>query len=293
MKQPRSILLLAFGLLAVSVLGQSSKDSLSYQTILFRVTKPHSPNVSYLFGTHHAFGQTFFDSLTTAKQCLYACDVLIKENIHVPGQTATDVINNRETETNWAKYVSKIDLAFIRNLFATSPTDYNKLTPAEMHAFLIRYYNQTVCLGQDSSDTFLTLDDYIGQIAEEQNIALMGLETTEDQLEMINQDVAGMPKKVHKKRLHMAIEKIKAPSQNNCSETDWYRNMHIDYQLNNSCTNTLMLTNRNENWMKTILPALEIKNCFIVLGLSHLKFTCGLINQLREQGYEVRPIQVN
>ena len=95
---------------------------------------------SYIFGTHHAFEKSFFDSLTKANQALASCDLLIKENLNIPGKMAEDIINQRTNKTEWNKYLSKKDLTFIQNLFATSPTDYSKMTPTEMHVFLSRYF---------------------------------------------------------------------------------------------------------------------------------------------------------
>jgi uncharacterized protein YbaP (TraB family) len=37
---------------------------------------------------------------------------------------------------------------------------------------------------------------------------------------------------------------------------------------------------------------LENRNCFIAVGLSHLMYKCGLINQLKELGYTITPIEI-
>jgi uncharacterized protein YbaP (TraB family) len=44
--------------------------------------------------------------------------------------------------------------------------------------------------------------------------------------------------------------------------------------------------------MKQIKDLIEKKNCFIAVGLSHLMYECGLINQLTELGYTITPIEV-
>lgn len=137
-------------------------------------------------------------------------------------------------------------------MFSSSPTNVDKMTPAELYTFLNRYYNQQVCLTKQSSDTTLSLDDHIGAKAEQLNLSLIGLETTEEQIELINNDIEGMPRKVHKKRLATVIEKIKSKDSTYCEETDWYVNREIDYQLKQPCRNALILTDRNNNWMKMI-----------------------------------------
>ncbi|WP_200979683.1 TraB/GumN family protein [Echinicola sp. 20G] len=273
-----------------TVSGKCCNETLPLRTVLFKVTKSNSGKTSYLFGTHHAFGKPFFDSLDNANQVLAACDVLIKENLNIPGHTAQDIINGRIEKTKWTKLLDQEDLAFIENLFASSPTDFQKMSPTELYVFLTRYFKEQVCLGKDPASTYLSLDDYIGSKAEELDMELLGLETSEEQIEMINKDVEGMPRKVHKRRLSMIIEQIRSNNSQNCGETDWYDQMDIDYQLAQPCRNTLMLSDRNYKWMKTIQKSLETNNCFIAVGLSHLMYECGLIKQLQNLGYTVSPI---
>lgn len=267
-----------------------SQDTLS-GTILFKITHPESAHTSYLFGTHHAFGKAFFDTLSMASEALKSCDLVLKENLNIPGETADNIIHTRSEETNWKSFLQKDDLLYLQQLFANNST-FPKMTPAELHAFLIRRYNQTVCLQQDEEDNSTSLDDYIGRLAESWNTPLLGLETTADQLRYINEDIAGMPAKVHKNRLHTIINLLQTQDNSSCSSTDWYSAMNFDYQLQAPCTNTLMLTDRNNRWMKTLESKLQTNNCFIAVGLSHLMYECGLINQIRELGYTVSPVAV-
>ena len=270
--------------------NEISTDTLN--TVLFKVTSSKNDKVSYLFGTHHAFGKSFFDALVNANQALDSCELMIKENLNILGHLAEDIINSRTTRTKWHKYLKKEDLLFVQNLFASSPTDYDKMTPTEMYAFLNRYFKQQVCLAKDPADTSLSLDDYVALKAKQKNIKLVGLETTEEQIELINKDVEGMPRRNHERRLSNIIDKIRSKNDNDCAETDWYTRMQMDYQLNKPCSNTLVLTDRNNKWIGDIKNFLETSNCFIAVGLSHLMYECGLINQLKELGYTITPMKV-
>ncbi len=268
----------------------SSEDTI--HSILWEISSPQSKHRSYLFGTHHAFGKHFFDSLHIAKQKLLSSDILLKENINIPGRSAADIINKRSKHTKWPRFLNKNSQQYVEALFAKSETDYRKLSPAELHAFLGRYYRENVCGAKQPSDSFLTLDDYIEQLAAAQNIQLLGFETLEEQIKLINQDVKGMPAKVHKKRLDRLVERLQNNNREECGEVAWYRNMEMDYQLDRVCRNSLILSDRNDKWLLEMEPYLKTQNCFIAVGLSHLMFECGLINQLRELGYQVRPIPV-
>lgn len=270
----------------------AKRDTLKTNTVLFKVTHPYFQNVSYLFGTHHAFGKPFFDSLKFAENALLSSDVLIIENIISPGHLAVDVINERTSATKWKKYLDDDDYQFVLNLFASSNLKFDKMTPAELFAFLSRHYKEEVCIGKESTANYFSLDDYIASLAQDHRIDVIGLETTEEQLDLINSDVKGMPRKVHKKRLSGMIARIKSESRDLCAEVDWYRNMDFDFRLNQPCQNALVLTDRNERWMVDLQDYFKSKNCFVAVGLSHLMFECGLINQLTKQGYIIEPVRI-
>lgn len=270
----------------------ASIDTLETKTILYKVTHPDHQHVSYLFGTHHAFGKPFFDSLQSATEALLSSDIMIKENLNIPGHLAEDIINKRASTTKWKKYLDKDDNAFIRALFASSNLDFDKMTPAELYAFLSRYYKERICVGKEPNANYFSLDDYIGTLAAQSQITVVGLETTEEQVALINEDLKGMPRKVHKKRLERMIARIRSESDDHCAEIDWYSNMDFDFRLNQPCSNALVLTDRNEKWMAQIRDHFAAKNCFVAVGMSHLMFECGLINQLSDLGYSIEPIPV-
>lgn len=62
--------LLYLTLTSTYLIGQNGNDTLSVKTILFKITSQSSNKISYIFGTHHAFGKSFFDSLIKADQAL-------------------------------------------------------------------------------------------------------------------------------------------------------------------------------------------------------------------------------
>lgn len=276
--------------LAMSPPVSDSHDKVS--TVLFEVRSDEMDNVSYLFGTHHAFGNTFFDSLQNAHQALLSAKTLIKENLDIPGHLAEDIINRRTATTDWSKYLTKRAIPLVDSIFSKSEVDLDKVTPTELHVILSRYYNERICQAKALGDSVLTLDDYIGALGRQQGLQLIGLETTEEQLALIAKDVEGMPRKVHKRRLQELIERIRLQDRNACSQTDWYKEMEFDLQLDQPCQNTLMLTERNDEWMLEIDRQLQAGSCFIAVGFSHLMFECGLINQLKQLGYSVQPIPV-
>lgn len=273
-------------------LAQNEVKSLQTNTVLYKVSHPDLIKTSYLFGTHHAFGKPFFDSLHNATEALSSSTLLIKENLNLPGQLAEDYINKRTETIKWKKYLSPQDLAYVQNILSGSRVNIDKMSPAELYAFLGRRYKERICLDKDSTATYFSLDDYIGSIAENNGIQVIGLETTEEQIRLINEDVKGMPRKVHKKRLRNMVSQLRSGNKDHCTEIDWYSEMNFDFKLSEPCQNALILGDRNKKWMINIQNHLQTDDCFIVIGLSHLMFECGLINQLQELGYIITPIPI-
>ena len=276
------------------VSAQHILENSDYNTIFFEVTHPESNNVSYLFGTHHAFSKSFFDTLDIPKEKLKESNMVILESIDIPGQNSEDIINARMKTTNWKKYLSQEDLIYTQDLLQKGPVNFNKLTPTELYVTLARVYNIKVCATRTDDDSNLTLDGYIGSIAKQNNATTIGLETVKEQLEIINKDVAGMPRKVHKKRLSSLINLLRNNTKTRrCEDSETYKNQEFTYNLEDECQNNLMLTDRNNKWMQTIPEKMMNNNCFIAVGLSHLRFKCGLITQLSEKGFIIKPIKTN
>lgn len=54
----------------------------------------------------------------------------------------------------------------------------------------------------------------------------------------------------------------------------------------------LMVRQRNENWMQTLPPLLDMGGAFVLVGAGHLPGKQGLIALLRTRGYIVQPVQL-
>ncbi|NVK52839.1 MAG: TraB/GumN family protein [Flavobacteriaceae bacterium] len=287
------------GIFLITVIGfqlnaQHALEKNDYKTIFFKVTHPETNNVSYLFGTHHAFSKSFFNTLDIPKKKLKESNMVILESIDIPGQNSEDIINARLETTNWKKYLSQDNLVYAQNLLKKGPIAFDKLTPTELYVTLARVYNIKVCSARTDNDSNLTLDGYIGSVAKQNSIKTIGLEMVNEQLKIINKDVEGMPRKVHKKRLRNLINLLRNNIKTrSCKECETYKNQKFTYNLEDDCQNSLMLTDRNNKWMQVIPDKIMNNNCFIAVGLSHLRFKCGLISQLTEKGFLITPLKTN
>lgn len=79
-----------------------------------------------------------------------------------------------------------------------------------------------------------------------------------------------------------------------------YKTMNMDCLLKTDnifhiggTVSKILIDNRNLRWITPLVQNIENKSVIIAVGLGHLFGKNGLINLLREQGYEVTPVKLN
>ena len=81
--------------------------------------------------------------------------------------------------------------------------------------------------------------------------------------------------------------------QEKCAYANKYRNFEISYQFDIECPNNILIKQRNLEWMKKLADLIRSQNCFVVVGNDHLKWKCGLLEQLKELGFIVKPVNLD
>jgi uncharacterized protein YbaP (TraB family) len=70
----------------------------------------------------------------------------------------------------------------------------------------------------------------------------------------------------------------------------------LDALLNSDATTnqyrTVLLDNRNRNWIPIMQKKMAEKSMFFAVGAGHLSGPFGVINLLQDQGYKLSPIRV-
>ena len=88
--------------------------------------------------------------------------------------------------------------------------------------------------------------------------------------------------------------------ESQCLFANQYTSFNLDYKFTTSCNSNLLeisasnelVKSRNTSWMKKIPFLLENNNCFIAVGLMHLYYDCGLLEQLKKLGYKVEKVEM-
>jgi len=263
-------------------------------TILWSVTDTASKNTSFLLGTYHQIGNSFVDSLPEIQNALFSSNLAIFESID-NGEKIRAYLNGRNDNLEYLNNLKKSDIKFLQSLASDWAVPISKLKPMELLTKLQQVYFETQCGSVKPTDRWNHFDDYLIYLAQSRNITIMGLESDSLQTENISAFAPDVTWKSVKKPIHTWVKNIKGSKHTKkyCQNVIDYMNMSFNYQFDEKCGENPMLKGRNDEWMKILPTLIQENNCFIAVGLLHLYGDCGLIMQLREQGYVVTEINLS
>jgi uncharacterized protein len=264
--------------------------STAQHTILWKVTKPGNAHLSYLLGTFHTLGESFIDSFPVVKDRLLASDMLVSEAV-VDRQHVADQYKDRTASDSLSLMVSADDLALIKKIFAKSSFDIEKMTPAELLLNLGIYYYQWGCVPRSLNDKW-TCDEYIQMIARQNNKPAFYFEEDTMQDALLKRQSSYINWKYFHKMAPAVLRlyrRSSAPS-GYCKPVWDFMAFDIDYDFGKKCQNPELVEDRNNRWMIQLPALLDQHNCFVDVGMQHLCNRCGLIMQLKAQGYVVEPV---
>ncbi|WP_454879672.1 TraB/GumN family protein [Sphingobacterium detergens] len=272
------------------------------KTLLWKVSKNGSENISYLFGTFHQVNPDFFDSLSIANLHLKNSEILFVEAYSDPNTDTTEAEQNKDAALfeawNKEKWKSKLNsrqfVIFEKFVNSKWVDEYvYKLHPAQL-MFLLQYmYIQGVCdtLNRSSYDP---IDTRITQIGLEHKLTVIGLDKNQAQdIKISTEKDKSLSLKNTLKQDVIYIDYILKKNTDNPTAKILrdYKNKNLDYSLNKSIKgNSYLLNERNNKWMAQLTESFNTKNCFVAVGFRHLCYKTGLIQQLRREGYKVEPV---
>ena len=288
-------------IVSLLILSLVTNFAIAQNTILWSVTKPNSDKTSYILGTYHQMGNSFVDEKPLIKELLAKSDLVIFESVENIQENIVDVLMNRTDDFSYKEILQKDDVDFLENYSKDWKIPIHKLKPGELIIKLQQEIGKNECGTIRPTDTSNQMDDYLQSLAEKQNIPIAGLETYADQMKAINTNAADKEEFTWVKAKdiihHLVLDaqtKNKKRLKQICAIATSYMKMKLDYQLNARCAeNDEIFAKRNQKWMPQIKKSIEEnKTVFIAVGLYHLYFECGIVSQLRKEGYKVEPIKL-
>jgi uncharacterized protein YbaP (TraB family) len=267
----------------------SGKDE---NTLLWEISGKGLKQPSYLFGTFHMMCKDdiqFSDNLLNAIQ--YSKEVYFEMDLDDAANTlgAMFFMNMKDGKTLRDFYTEeeylKLETYFLDSL-RTSLKTFHKMKPSFLEAFL--YPKMMPCKNMSGVEQELL------KIAAKDKKEIKGFETIAFQVSVFD----SIPYDVQAKSLLKTIDSIDAYKVQFGKMVKVYKMQQID-QLEAMFTDEtfgikdgldVLLDKRNINWVEQLKTILPNNNIFMAVGAGHLVGKKGLIELLRKEGYELRPI---
>lgn len=295
---------MAFGLVLVLFSFPLAFSQNKPHTLLWEISKKGSDQKSYLFGTFHEVNPDFFDSIKVANEYLKKSKVLLVEAYDSPNPDSLKIQAQKAkaSMSSWNK--AKWDLllnatqkekfaAYVKSPYSDEEL-YNN-SPQLLTFILLRNYYQGICDTANRS-SYETMDSRIINLGLKNNLKVMGLE--KNQINIINTNFKADAMFSDNSSLNMILELMDYITKGNTNTEVAklllnYKKFDINYRLGtiSKSTDQILLV-RNNNWMKAIPGHIDQNPCFIAVGFKHLMLKTGLIEQLRQLGYTVKPVKI-
>lgn len=257
-------------------------------TLLWKISRSGSNNISYLFGTYHLTGAAFIDSFPAIAEKLNASGLVVTESLINTDEIKT-YYNSRPSSDTLSQLLSKEQMQWLQEAL-NNKYDASRLSAGELYVLLSAAYQRRVCRGGRKDS--LPADLYIQQLAQRNGKEQFYLE--KNQPEILRQSSAAITWNIFKRQAPGLLEKYRAGTYdaNACLMSVEYTTLEPKYNFRQPCPSAIPLEERNRSWMQEMIPLLTAKNCFIAVGYQHLLYKCGLIQQLIKAGYSVEPVDM-
>lgn len=267
----------------------------SMNTLLWKVQMKGNPNVSYIFGTYHTVSPNFFDSLKIPTTKLAESDILfIEEQKTVYDNSKIDLQKEKWDVTKWRSVLSKTqDSIFTQFVLKSEETNLYNYSPLLVLLNLNSLYTKFFCETEPYTD--MLMDHHIESLARKLNKTVLSLDTI--QTEILNSASTLYTYQQTSLLISGCIRYMSNMLNENLEDCDLfyqYKKLDIDYQLDTDFTKSeaisVLLVERNNRWVHKLKDSFLKKKCFAAVGLRHLFYKQGLIQQLRNLGFIVEPV---
>lgn len=268
------------------------------KTLLWEITRPGAPHKSYLFGTFHEVGPVFFTTLTAATEHLKNAEVLLVEEASGPSAAVPEPMAYLSvwSKAQWESLLTTEQHAIFEDFIQRAERpDFYRLPPLVLARTITGMYFQEFCAAENMSAE--SMDYGIEKLALQQQKPVQSLD--ENQVELLKSTSLSLDSSqnaVYARQSTDLMDKMLTDDMSGCRLLNLYKNFDVDYQLDTDLTQSPdfspLLIDRNNRWLVTLEAVLRTRACFIAVGLRHLFYRQGLIEQLRARGYKVRPVPV-
>lgn len=277
----------------LSIFAQQD-DSLQ-SSLLWEIKGKKVKSPSYIMGTMHMIPKEKFLFPEHAKQKVRNSEVLVME---IGGITENaNIVQHMMLDTGIVfDYFSDAQLDTLFR-YTKKELDYDeekmRLMFGKMKPLVIMQLLSKNAFGENPESYELTLEE----IAKTDSLEIKGLETIEEQVAIFDEIPI-------EKQVEMLMATLRQQGNEARSGTDELIDIFLTQDIDSIHSFTTssgsdmqaleqgLLINRNENWIPQIRKLIKKNRCFIAVGAAHLGGPNGVIQLLRDEGYELTPIKL-
>jgi uncharacterized protein YbaP (TraB family) len=266
--------------------------------IFYRITGNGLKDTSWLFGTYHLVKSSFLDEMPAVKKAFASSGGVVVEIIADPAEAeavqSMGMLQNQQlSDLLDQPFQDSLD-AELKSSVGAGLEQLNQFKPMNVTLTLSLVHmmkNQAALLGKY---TGLPLDAWFAAKGKESAKEVKPLETLRQQMELLfnssplEEQVLALKTFIRRKKemTELGDELIK-----NWFEQDM-KAMNAVYEktLQVSGEEDRLIKERNINWMKLLPQWIKQGSQFIAVGALHLGGEYGLVKLLRQQGYNVIPV---
>jgi len=291
MKKVFALFMVAVGIFTASAQTQNEKS------LLWEISGPEG-RTSYLFGTYHLLGSDYIKQKPKLDSVYQISKTIVVETV-LDSSLLPELSMQSLMQQSIEEMADSADYALLKKelepLIGAPMSLLNNMKPITLATVL------SLQLAQEATpDTFLfegqPIDLFFAADAKKQNKKLVALETMLEQTEIL------MNSETVEEQLEGLIYILKEKDETRLMiertilaymEQDIPAMFEIsEGQADEMGDMTVLIDNRNKNWIPKIRPLLIEGQTFIAVGALHLPGEFGLIELLRSEGFKVKALAI-
>ncbi len=256
--------------------------------LLWQIDKPNLPGTSYLFGTMHVRDIRAFDYQDLVCEKIKTCDTFateinLKEAELLLGEQSMDLPEGQLLSDFYSpKKYAKIGRFFQKNT-GMSIQHFERAKPMMLTNF--------VTGNLLNNDQPLSLDQFLWEYAEKENRILLGIETVQEQIEIMDK----IPLDYQASALWSMVKNVSRFRKNLLKLSTLYQEGNLSKILKSAKKSTgklrkMMIYDRNELMAERIALLVEEQTLFAAVGAGHLGGKKGMIKKLKAAGFRLKSV---
>ena len=265
-------------------------------TLLWEISGKDLTKPSYLFGTYHFADKGFVDTMKVVNEKLAVADMIVGElimNEELPVKLMPYMmLKNNSLDKILSQKEYKLIDSYLRKLGNYNLDAFKMFSPMALQTLIIQLTSP-----KTFTDTNPAIDQYFQDYGKANKKEVIGLETLEEQAEIL---FGGSLKR----QKEMLLKYVKDEKKNKIEAQKLYKDyINQNLEATEKTFSKLdgftaeeadkLLKNRNTKWIEKLPALMQNKSLFIAVGAGHLVGKDGLIKGLRAQGYTVKPVATN